>query len=172
MNDTPSLPPVAQAAASVLSRWNLVLLLAGLLATTGCTVLWARCHALAIHQQSLEATLAQERQHAAELQSALNGQRATLHETDADTGAPVEVTFRKAWVGPGYAAQVANRSSRSLPVRLAVTNATLQAQHTFSFVLDGSRRCELGHLEGWSFSSGDEIHLVCDASPEQVLRVP
>jgi hypothetical protein len=76
---------------------------------------------------------------------------------------PVTVNFRSSWLGQGLVAELHNASPRFLGVVLVVRNPTLSTVRRFNLELRPDASVSFGHLEGWRFSSGDELTLYHDA---------
>jgi hypothetical protein len=70
---------------------------------------------------------------------------------------PIEISYRKAPMGPGLVVDFKNRSNRSLSVAATFTNPTLHQEKTFRVDVPDNGVKEFGHLEGWAFASGDTI---------------
>lgn len=85
---------------------------------------------------------------------------------------PVVVGFRSSMLGRGLVAIIENTSDRYLTVRLAVRNPTLSTVKRFTLKLEPRARTDFGHLEGWAFSSGDDVGLYNDEFGALRLTVP
>jgi hypothetical protein len=85
---------------------------------------------------------------------------------------PVVVEFRSSMLGMGMVAVIENTSDRYLTVVLAVRNPTLSTVNRFTLQLDPRSRIDFGHIEGWQFSSGDEVGLYNDEFGTLRLTVP
>ena len=85
---------------------------------------------------------------------------------------PVVLEFRSSILGRGMVAVIENTSDRYLTVVLAVRNPTLATAKRFTLQLDPRSGRDFGHLEGWQFSSGDEIGLFNDEFAALKLTVP
>lgn len=85
---------------------------------------------------------------------------------------PVVVEFRSSLLGMGMVAVIENTSDRHLTVVLAVRNPTLSTVKRFTLQLDPRSRTDFGHIEGWQFSSGDEVGLYNDEFGTLRLTVP
>jgi hypothetical protein len=85
---------------------------------------------------------------------------------------PVVVEFRSSLLGKGMVAVIENNSDRYLTVMLAVRNPTLSTVKRFTLQLAPRSRSDFGHLEGWQFSSGDEVGLYNDEFGTLRLTVP
>ncbi len=85
---------------------------------------------------------------------------------------PVVVGFRSSMLGRGLVAIIENTSDRYLTVLLAVRNPTLSTVKRFTLKLEPRASIDFGHLEGWEFSSGDEVGLYSDEFGALRLTVP
>jgi len=72
---------------------------------------------------------------------------------------PVDVKYRSAITGPGLVLAVTNNSDRQLTLLATFDNPTLHQKKTFQVNVAPHRTSEVGHLEGWSFASGDTISI-------------
>ena len=72
---------------------------------------------------------------------------------------PVEVKYRRALLANGYVTDFKNKSNRQLTILATFTNPTLKASKSMSLVLSPGETKEIGHMEGWNFSSGDTMTL-------------
>jgi hypothetical protein len=72
---------------------------------------------------------------------------------------PFEVKYRKALTGNGYVDQIINTSGGSQPVKVTLNNPTLNQTKVYSTIIDAHQLREIGHLQGWTASSGDRITL-------------
>ena len=72
---------------------------------------------------------------------------------------PVEVKYRRAITGPGLVLDVRNKSDRQLTLLATFKNPTLHTEKTFQLTAPPHGDSEVGHLEGWSFASGDTISI-------------
>ena len=70
---------------------------------------------------------------------------------------PVIVSFRSSLLGRGIVAVLENTSERDLTVVMNVRNPTLANLRRFTLELPPKSHEDFGHLEGWQFSSGDEL---------------
>ncbi len=86
---------------------------------------------------------------------------------------PVAVTYRKAMMGAGYVLQIRNSSGKSLPLKITLTNPTFNKTKTFDVVADASPKpFEIGHLEGWTLTSGDVIQVSSEGFEPMQGKVP
>lgn len=85
---------------------------------------------------------------------------------------PVVVGFRSSILGQGLVAVIENTSDRYLAVALAVRNPALSTVKRFTLQLEPRSRNDFGHIEGWQFSSGDEVGLFNDEFGTLRLTVP
>ncbi len=72
---------------------------------------------------------------------------------------PVSVSIREALMGNGLVAQFTNNSNRYIAVVATFTNPTTNQSVTARIDISPNDTKEIGHLEGWAFSSGDQILL-------------
>lgn len=70
---------------------------------------------------------------------------------------PVSVSIRQAMAGPGLVAQFTNQSTRFLSVIATFHNPTTNQEMSIRLDLAPNLKQEIGHLEGWTLSSGDLI---------------
>jgi len=75
-------------------------------------------------------------------------------------------------LGKGLVAVIENTSDRYLTVMLSVRNPTLSTARRYKLDLDPRSSTDFGHLEGWQFSSGDEVGLFNDEFTGLRLSVP
>jgi hypothetical protein len=92
--------------------------------------------------------------------------------TSAKPALPVVVNFRASMLGKGLVAVIENTSDRYLTVMLSVRNPTLSTARRYKLDLDPRSSTDFGHLEGWQFSSGDEVGLFNDEFTGLRLSVP
>lgn len=85
---------------------------------------------------------------------------------------PIEVTYRKALLGSGLVASLKNTSNRFLSVRAALTNPSLHQSMSYRVDLSPGKVKEIGHMEGWAFSSGDTIFVSHDEYRELKVSIP
>jgi hypothetical protein len=72
---------------------------------------------------------------------------------------PVSVTFRPALLGSGLVATFKNNSSRTLEVAAVFSSPNTGQQRQANLVLPSSGVQEIGHSDGWPFTSGQHITL-------------
>lgn len=72
---------------------------------------------------------------------------------------PFEVKYRKAVTGSGYVDQIINTSDKVQSVKVTLNNPTFNRTKIYSIVVDAHQFREVGYLEGWTASSGDNITL-------------
>ena len=107
--------------------------------------------------QKTSADLAMSQANLQEAQTQIGKLNAELSKKPA---LPVKIAFRKAVLGSGLVAQFSNESSKELLFKLTVTNPTLNTTKEFHVRVSGDRiASEIGHAEGWAFSSGDVLTL-------------
>jgi hypothetical protein len=86
---------------------------------------------------------------------------------------PVSITFRQASAGAGYVLQIHNKSGKRMPLKITMTNPTFNKTKTFDAVADaGALPLEIGHLEGWTFTSGDSVEVVCTGFDPIKSKIP
>jgi hypothetical protein len=85
---------------------------------------------------------------------------------------PVVVNFRSSMWGKGLVAVIENTSDRYLTVVLSVRNPTLSTVKRFKLELDPKSETDFGHMEGWQFTSGDEVGLFNDEFGALKITVP
>jgi len=73
---------------------------------------------------------------------------------------PIALAYRAAITGPGLVVSLKNTSNRSLAVLMTVANATTKQEKTFRLDISPQQTTEVGHLEGWTFASGDSVKVV------------
>ena len=72
---------------------------------------------------------------------------------------PISVSMREALIGDGLVAQFTNNSNRFIAVVATFTNPTTNQHLTARLDISPNSTKEIGHLEGWTFVSGDQILL-------------
>ena len=72
---------------------------------------------------------------------------------------PVEVSFRGALLGPGLVLQVKNKSARHLSILVVLKNPSMQQGKNYRLDVAPQETSEVGHREGWTLASGDNIEL-------------
>jgi len=85
---------------------------------------------------------------------------------------PVVVDFRSSLIGKGMVAVIENTSERYLTVLLSARNPTLSTARRFKVELGPRSSTSFGHMEGWQFSSGDELALFHEDFAAVRLSVP
>lgn len=70
---------------------------------------------------------------------------------------PIQVTYRASLLGEGYVGVFTNQSSRLLAVMVTAQNPSFGRQQNFRLDVPPNQSREIGHLEGWTFVSGDLI---------------
>ncbi|HEX3856787.1 MAG TPA: hypothetical protein VHY30_05770 [Verrucomicrobiae bacterium] len=68
---------------------------------------------------------------------------------------PIKVTFRKAVLGSGYVLTITSKADDTLSLKVTLTNPTFAKQKIYDLHIDSKTVKEIGHLQGWSFASGD-----------------
>ena len=85
---------------------------------------------------------------------------------------PIEVNYRKALLASGLVAEFKNDSTRNLSVVATFENPTLHQPKSFRIDLNPGSTKEVGHLEGWNFSSGDLITLEHNDYKTEKVKLP
>jgi hypothetical protein len=85
---------------------------------------------------------------------------------------PVVVGFRSSLMGKGMVAVIENTSDRYLSVVLVARNPTRSTARRFALELGPRASHSFGHMEGWQFSSGDELSLFHEDFSAIRLNVP
>jgi len=85
---------------------------------------------------------------------------------------PVVIGFRASILGKGLVAVIENTSDRYLGVVMTVRNPTLSTAKRFKLELEPRSSTDFGHLEGWQFTTGDEVGLYSDAFAALKITVP
>lgn len=75
---------------------------------------------------------------------------------------PIEVQTREALMGSGGVLIVKNTSDKALKVTVLLKNPTSNDQKSFNLSIAPSSASEIGHMEGWKVSPGDEITIEGD----------
>ena len=70
------------------------------------------------------------------------------------------MTYRKAVTGPGLVVGLKNNSERHLAVLVTAANPTTKEHKTLRVDIAPHQTTEVGHLEGWTFASGDSLKVV------------
>lgn len=129
-------------------------------------------------KQRVEAYLAESRARAAEVEREvrrLNQAINAPNPAQAESGKPelpVEVSFRKSWLGMGLVAVIENTSSQYLTLVMMVRNPTLATAQRFKIEIKPGDDIAFGHDDGWRFTSGDELSLYNDHYRTLKLQVP
>lgn len=77
---------------------------------------------------------------------------------------PIAMTFDKAITGDGYVVTMENKSDSSFRVKFSALGKTAEK------VVDAGATWRLGHLEGFTFATGDKFSVtVADKTVEQVI---
>ena len=96
---------------------------------------------------------------------------------------PVSASFRKALLGSGYVLTLRNKTAKSLPLNVAISDADAERKTSFRVVVDGSISShdgfstpgparEIGYAEGWAFASGDSVEISCAGFDSIRAKVP
>lgn len=70
---------------------------------------------------------------------------------------PILFTYRESLMGGGYVGVFTNQSNRLLAILVTAYNPSFGRQQSFRLDIPPNQSREIGHLEGWSFVSGDQI---------------
>lgn len=76
---------------------------------------------------------------------------------------PVTVGVRDAVLATGKVLQVKNTSANTLMVVVTLSNSTTQQRRSYRLDIPADGVSEIGHLEGWTVASGDQIEIRNDA---------
>lgn len=110
---------------------------------------------------NLRAQVAQLQQQVVELQNKLQETSSQLSAASSELARkpamPVEVSFRRALMGPGYVAVFKTTIKQDYPVLVTVNSKALGTSQKFSLRLSQVRSTGLGHSEGATIEAGDEI---------------
>jgi len=101
----------------------------------------------------------------------LIGMGLTAHTIQAKANFPFRVTYRKALLGAGYVEQIRNISDKAQSVKVTLYNPALNRTKVYAVVVDPQRFKEIGHLQGWTATSGDVITLECGGDTEE-FKIP
>lgn len=85
---------------------------------------------------------------------------------------PIDVGYRKALMGAGLVGQFRNNSNRFLAVIVSVYNPSINQRKKFRLDISPNEMKEIGHMEGWTFSSGDIITVSHDEYQTAELKMP
>jgi len=80
-------------------------------------------------------------------------------EYEARPEMPIEVSYRSALLGPGLVISMKNKSTRHLSLVATFLNPTLNKEEGYRIDVSPNEVKEIGHAEGWAFSSGDVIKI-------------
>ncbi|MEJ0086860.1 MAG: zinc ribbon domain-containing protein [Pseudomonadota bacterium] len=72
---------------------------------------------------------------------------------------PVAIHHRAALLGSGQVLQVTNTSDAPLAAAVTLSNPSTQLSKSFQLTLKAKETKEIGHMEGWSLSPGDQIQV-------------
>jgi len=70
---------------------------------------------------------------------------------------PVKVSTRKAMLGSGLVAQIRNFSGAELALAVTASSSATSQFKKFQIVVPAGGAIEIGHSEGWPFTTGDEL---------------
>jgi len=93
-------------------------------------------------------------------------------EYEARPEMPVELSYRSALMGPGLVIVMKNTSARHLSVVATFLNPTLNKEESYRIDISPSSVKEVGHAEGWAFSSSDVIKLIHNEYKTKILKLP
>ena len=96
----------------------------------------------------------------------------TIHEYESRPEMPIELNYRKALMGPGLVIVFKNTSTRHLSMAATFVNPTLKKEENYRLDLSPGIVKEIGHIEGWAFSSGDVIKLTHNEYKTKVHKLP
>lgn len=96
-------------------------------------------------------------EYVASLDEASSPEQASVPMQGDKPALPVVVAYRQAMLSDSYVAQFTNQSDRLLAVMVTARNPTMKRQETFRLDIPANMTKEIGHIEGWSFVSGDVI---------------
>lgn len=85
---------------------------------------------------------------------------------------PLEVKYREALLGSGLVASFKNTANRFLAVGVSLNNPSMHQQKSFRVDLAPGEVKEIGHMEGWAFSSGDTIAISHEEYRELEVKIP
>ena len=78
-------------------------------------------------------------------------------QTQGKPAMPILVTYRASLMGNGYVEVFTNQSGRLLAILVTAYNPSFGRKQSFRLDIPPNQSREIGHLEGWSFVSGDQI---------------
>lgn len=129
-------------------------------------------------RQRLQTYLAESRAQAAEVEREISRLNQAFTGTDlslTDSGKPplpVQVRFRRSYLGIGLVAVIRNTSNRYLTLVMTARNPTLSRVNRFQVEIAPGDSLAFGHNDGWKFASGDELGLYHDSYKAFKLVVP
>jgi len=85
---------------------------------------------------------------------------------------PVQCQYRRKLLANGYAEIFTNKSNKFLSVLATFRNPTFHSTKSFRLDLSPNVPVQFGHLQGWDFTSGDQITLVNDGYQTAYYSVP
>lgn len=85
---------------------------------------------------------------------------------------PITATYRRAMMGPGLVIAFSNSSNRALAVGAQFKNPTLNLERSFRVDVPPRGVKEVGHLEGWTFASGDTITITHAEYKPVIITIP
>jgi len=85
---------------------------------------------------------------------------------------PIQLSHRRAITGPGLVISFKNSSNRVIAVAATFRNPSLNQEKTVRIDLSPNQVREVGHLEGWTFASGDTIRVTHNDYRPLEARIP
>ena len=85
---------------------------------------------------------------------------------------PIQVTYREALMGSGLVSSFKNTSNRHLSVLVALENPSMNQSKSIRLDLAPGQVTEIGHMEGWAFSSGDKISVTHNEYRPENVSIP
>ncbi len=85
---------------------------------------------------------------------------------------PILIKYREALMGAGLVGSFQNTSNRHLSVLVALENPSMNQAKNFRLDLAPGEVKEIGHLEGWVFSSGDKISITHHEYQPENVSIP
>jgi hypothetical protein len=111
----------------------------------------------------LQAKVEQLQSQSSQLQSQLNDANSQITQLQPLAAQarklPVTARFRKAVTGAGFVLLLQNTSRKPLALSVTLSNPTFNKSKTYRVDIDGGLMKEIGYLEGWAFTSGDQIQI-------------
>jgi septal ring factor EnvC (AmiA/AmiB activator) len=129
-------------------------------------------------RQRVEAYLAESRARAAEVEREIRRLSQALNAKDpaqiesSKPDLPVQVSFRRSYLGIGLVAKIKNASTHYLTLVMTTRNPTLSTAKRFQIEIKPGDEVDFGHDDGWKFTSGDELALYNDNYQALKVTVP